>query len=429
MFRKLKSNMLLFNVITVSLVMLTAFAVIYFVTYGTYERENERKLEALYVPAIIQSRPIPAVIYGRNTESNRTEAAPEQRFSADYSVSFTIFSIDGKIEQIISLLDFDRAVYEQALAKAESSDGGEITLEGRRWKFKVIETPLLDMGILGHTAENLNRTAFLDITNTVRAMNNLLLTLICVGVAVLAVLIVFSYRFSVRAVRPIEESYMKQKQFVADASHELRTPISVISANVDAIEMNADETVESQSEWFGYIRAEIKRTEKLVGDLLYLAKAESSPTENNVPFDLSVMCETACALMEAVLYERGISLDTEIERGITLTSDGEKINQVLYILLDNAGKYTPENGRIAVSLRRMNDRAALRVSNTGEGIPKADLEKIFDRFYRPDASRSQETGGFGLGLSIAKTIVERSNGEISAESDGGLTTFTVKLKV
>jgi len=430
MFKKLKSNMMLFNMITVSLVMLVAFAVIYFVTYGTYERENERKLQSLSSPAIIQSRAIP--IYGRTPGSGgseQTEIVAEQRFSVEYEVSFVLFARDGQLERVSSHLDFGSAVYEEAMSKAQTSRDGKITLEGRRWKFIILTTPIREMDMFERAQESYDRIAFLDITSSVSAMNNLLLTLICVGIAVMAVLFVFSHRFASRAIRPIEESYTKQKQFVADASHELRTPIAVIGANVDAIEMNADEMVESQSEWFGYIRTELRRTERLVNDLLYLAKAETAQIADSVPLNFGEMCETVCASMEAMLYDRGISLDTEIDDDIFVISDGENISQVLYILLDNAGKYTPIGGDIAVSLRREHDRAVVRVSNTGDGIAAEDLPKVFDRFYRPDASRSQETGGFGLGLSIAKTIVERSGGEIFVESENGLTVFTVRLKL
>ena len=270
---------------------------------------------------------------------------------------------------------------------------------------------------------------FLDVTNNARVLRELLITLTCVGVAVLFILFLVSYRFSVRAIRPIEEGYNKQKQFVADASHELRTPLAIIGANIDAIETNDKDSVESQKEWFGYIRSELKRTGRLVDDLLYLAKAEDFRPSDNLFIDLSLECETACAAMEAVLYEGGVSLGTKIETNVFVAADGEKIKQVLYILLDNAGKYTPRGGHIDISLLREQDRAVVRVTNTGKGIAADDLPKVFDRFYRPDASRSQETGGFGLGLSIAKTIMERSGGEISVESVPGYTTFTVRLKL
>lgn len=414
MFKKLRNHMLLFNMIAISFVIVIAFSVIYFSTYNNMERENERQLQAISSIPFVSNLPLPG-------GSEELPGIPE-RFGADYRVSFVLIVKNGKLENVNSRLDFEDRVYEEALEKTGEKNAGKIALDGRNWAYMVSDMPLSG-------TNQYEQIVFLDITNGTETLRELLIDLSCVGLAVLLVLLFLSYRFAIHAVRPIEESFNKQKQFIADASHELKTPIAIISANIDAIEMSANESVESQKEWLGYIRAELKRTGKLVDSLLYLAKAENVDFDKNTPFNLSHACETACASMEAMLYDGGISLDTMIKENIIISADGEKITQVLYILLDNAGKYTPPHGRVEVSLRLEHEWAIVRVSNTGQGIAARDLPKIFDRFYRPDASRSQETGGFGLGLSIAKTIVERSGGEISAESVGGMTTFTVRLKL
>lgn len=414
MFKKLRNKMLFFNVISISLVIVIAFSVIYFVTYSNTERENQRQLQAMSAMPFVPNRPIP---YG----SNERPPVPE-RFGADYRVSFVLFTQNGNLESINSHLDFDDGFYVEALEKINGNSAGKITLEGRKWAYTTSEVPL-------YGQNRHEQIVFLDITNGTKTLRELLITLSCTGLAVLLVLVWFSYRFAVRAVRPIEESYNKQKQFVADASHEFKTPLSVIGANIDAIETSSNESVESQKEWFGYIRAELKRATKLVDQLLYLAKAENVNFDGNTPFNLSRACETVSASMEAILYDSGISLEMKIAENIIIPADGQKITQVLYILLDNASKYTPRSGRILFSLGLEQGRAVVRVSNTSQGIAAEDFPKIFDRFYRPDASRSQETGGFGLGLSIAKTIVERSGGEISVESSDKITTFTVRLKL
>lgn len=413
MFKKLRNHMLLFNMITVSLVIITAFSVIYFVIYNNTERENERQLQAMSAMPFVPNRPFPG-------DSEERFDIP-QRFGTDYRVSFVLLVRNGQLENVNSHLDFEDSIYEEALEKIGEKLSGKIALGGRTWAFMISEMPQ-------NRTNPYERIVFLDITNGEKTLTDLFITLSCVGLAVLFVLLWFSYRFAVRAVRPIEESYNKQRQFVADASHEFKTPLAIIGTNIDVIEMSARETVESQKEWFGYIRAELKRTTKLVDNLLYLAKSEHVTFDKNTPFHLSRACETVCASMEAMLYDSGISLDMKIKDNIIILADGEKITQVLYILLDNASKYTPSHGRILFLLGLEYERAVVRVSNTGQGIASEDLPKIFDRFYRPDASRSQETGGFGLGLSIAKTIVERSGGEITAESDGEMTTFTVRLK-
>jgi signal transduction histidine kinase len=426
MFKKLRNNMMLFNMLTVSLVMLTAFAVIYLVTYGNMEQENQRRLQAVSAMFFAPNRTPPAGTTDKNYEP---PSAPE-RFSVDYGVSFVLFVKDGQLMNVNSQLDLDDSVYAEAFDKAGTAASGKLTLADRKWLFTAAPAlpqigglPVLP-GSLQYT-----RIVFLDITNGVRILRTLMITLTCVALAVLLALLWISHRFAARAIRPIEDSYNKQKQFVADASHELRTPLAIIGANVDAIAASGGETVDSQKEWFGYIRAELKRTGKLVDDLLYLAKSENIKIEDNLPFDLSAVCETVCASMEAVLYDNGKTVKTGIEKGITAIADREKITQVLYILLDNADKYTPQGGKIAVTLGKGGDMAVIKVMNSGAGIAADALPRVFDRFYRSDASRSDEAGGFGLGLSIAKTIVDRSGGTITAESAEGLTVFTVWLKL
>lgn len=244
---------------------------------------------------------------------------------------------------------------------------------------------------------------------------------------VLGVVFLLSLCFANLSIRPIEESTKRQKQFVAGASHELKTPLAIISANMDAIEASGEETVNSQKEWISSIRSEVSRMGRLVGDLLYLAKAEDAK-EKLMTFDLSIVCETAVASMEAIMYEKNRRLSTEIEKDVSVRGDMERIKQAVLILLDNAAKYTDENGDIHVTLQKLKQHAIFRVKNTGKGIPPEDVPRIFDRFYRPDSSRSKDSGGFGLGLSIAKSIVERAGGKISAQSNLGLTTFSIALK-
>lgn len=413
MFKKLRNRMLLFNMISISIVILLALSFIYFVTYSNLEREHQRELQVMINLPFVPENPF----YGNK---NIFIPAPE-RFGAGYRVSFVLFVRNDKIEFVNSYLNFEEDIYIEALEKTENKLTGKISLAGRKWAFLKIDYPLDGYQIL--------KIAFLDVTNNTNTINTLLLTLALTGLLVLIIILFFSYHFANKAVKPIEDSYNKQKQFIADASHEFKTPLAVISANIDAIQSSTNETVESQKEWFGYIRTELKRSTKLVDDLLYLVKAEIVNNDQKTPFSLSLACETACASMEAVLYESGINIETNIAKDIIIYGDEEKLTQVLYILLDNAGKYTPRNGKVWLSLSAEKGRAILRVINTGKRIPRDELKRIFERFYRPDASRSQDTGGFGLGLSIAKTIVDRSDGEISVDSNDETTTFTVRLKL
>jgi signal transduction histidine kinase len=425
MFKKLRNKMMLFNMLTVLLVMTVAFAAIYIVTCVNIDRYDEQRLREVSMMFFAPNR----VPQGDAPGNFEPPVGPE-RFSVEYGVSFVLFVRNGRLESVNSQLDLEDAVYAEAFEKIGNADGGEITLADRKWRYAAVPAPPQSDGSSSMRPADLQytRIVFLDVTNSARILWALLLTLVCVGLGVLAALLWFSYLFAVRAVRPIEESYDRQKRFVADASHELRTPLAIVGANVDAITASAGESVGSQREWFGYIRAELARMGKIVNDLLYLAKSEELQYESNVPFDLSLVCETVCASMEAGLYELGVSVEKHIEGDIIAVADSERIAQVLCILLDNAGKYTPHGGTVKVTLSRLDEWAALKVINTGDGISAVDLPRIFDRFYRADTSRSAESGSFGLGLSIAKTIVDRSDGTITAESQDGLTEFTVKLR-
>ena len=270
--------------------------------------------------------------------------------------------------------------------------------------------------------------AFLDITDSSKTLTQLLITFVLVGIAMLFILFGVSSYFANHSIRPIEDNWDKQKQFVADASHELKTPLAIISANTDALLANGEETVNSQKKWIDYIQSEARRMGKLVNDMLYLAKVEDT-YEDQMPFDLSNAVVDVIASVEALVFEKGIHLTQTIEPSLIVKGDSEKIKQAFLILLDNATKYTPKYGWVDISLKRSRNLAVCSVQNSGEGIPPDKLPRVFDRFYRSDPSRSQETGGYGLGLSIARTIVERSGGSISAESTERSNTFTFMLKI
>jgi signal transduction histidine kinase len=425
MFKKLRNSIMIFSLLSVSLIMLTAFSVIYLVTHGNIEQENQQRLRAVSAMFFYPNRIRPGSL-----DSFDTDLLPEsQQFSVEYGVSFVLFVKDGRLENVNSQLDFDDSVYAEAYTKIGTEQSGRISLADRKWIFIVAPALSQNDEMRAHLSmADYTRIVFLDITNGTMILRTLIITLACVGVAVLLALLWISYRFAVRTVRPIEENYNKQKQFITDASHELRTPLAVISSNVDAITSSGGETVDTQEEWFGYIRAELKRTTKLVNDLLYLAKSENIRKYDIKAFCLSEVCEKICASMEAVFYEKDKYMETAIASDVTVVADEEKISQILYILLDNAGKYTPEQGHIKVVLFKNKGWAVIRVSNTGGGIDASDLPRIFDRFYRVDTSRAAETGGSGLGLSIAKTIVEHFGGTITVKSADGTTTFEVKLR-
>ena len=227
-----------------------------------------------------------------------------------------------------------------------------------------------------------------------------------------------------RMVKPVEVAFTRQKQFVSDASHELKTPLAVISANAEVLEQEIGE-----NEYLGYIRSEVRRTDSLVRNLLTLARMDQGRTKAAMKeFDLSRAVLDVALPFESTVYEAGKTLDMEIPDGIDCVGDEEMIKQLAVILLSNALKYSDEHGVIRISLAARGKQRELRVFNTGNPISKEDQEHIFDRFWRADAAHGRETGGHGLGLAIAKTIVEAHRGKITVESrEGEGTTFLVTI--
>ena len=254
--------------------------------------------------------------------------------------------------------------------------------------------------------------------------SNVLRSTILIAAAACVLLSLLAWLLIRRMVRPVEDAFNRQKQFVSDASHELKTPLAVISANAEVLEQEIGE-----NEYLGYIRSEVKRTDTLVRNLLTLARMDRSEAKAEMKrFDLSRALLDVTLPFESTVYEAGKTLETDIPDSIDCTGDEEMIKQLAVILLSNALKYSDDGGRIRVALKARGKQREIRVFNTGGTISPEDQEHIFDRFWRADPAHGRETGGHGLGLAIARTIVEAHRGKITVEShEGEGTAFTVTL--
>lgn len=224
--------------------------------------------------------------------------------------------------------------------------------------------------------------------------------------------------------KPASVAFNKQKCFIMDASHELKTPLTVILANAEALENDR-----GNDKWLNNIKNESERMNKLVNDLLTLAKTENDLNEviliNN---NLSKLIEKSLLTFESIMYEKNIKLDQNIEKDIYLKIDEEKIKSLISILIDNAVKHSTKDGHIIVNLSKNKNTISLEVINKGKPILKEDEERIFERFFREDKSRNRNENRYGLGLAIAKNIVSSHNGDIKASSKDGYTTFKVNFK-
>lgn len=229
--------------------------------------------------------------------------------------------------------------------------------------------------------------------------------------------VITGFYFANRALIPIQESWEKQSQFVADASHELRTPLAVIQTHLELLFRHPAKTIEDESETIYKSLSEVKRVNKLVEDLLTLARSDSNDQQINPNiFSLDKLLQLIVEQFGPIAELKDVHLEEKIETNLLFYGDKERLHQLFVILLDNAIKFTPPNGKVFILAKKEGNYLKIIISDTGIGISEKDLPHIFDRFYRSDKSRSRAEGGTGLGLSIAKWIVEAHSGQISAES-------------
>ena len=256
----------------------------------------------------------------------------------------------------------------------------------------------------------------------IKRLQTTVVSAIVIGVLGIIIISIIAKKIAKTIVRPVEESFEKQKQFVSDASHELKTPLAVIEANSDVLQDKIGE-----DKWLNYIKNEVQSMNKLVNDLLSLAKMESTKDVNYQKIDLSKEVQMSVAVFESMIYEKEIKLETNIKEGINYECDKEDIKHIISIILDNAIKHTKKDNKIIVNVDKEKNDIKIEIKNQGEPIPLGEQEKIFERFYRVDKARSRSEKRYGLGLSIAKEIVEKYNGSIKASSKDGFTSFIVKL--
>ena len=271
------------------------------------------------------------------------------------------------------------------------------------------------------------RLVFADVTSERATLRNLLETCAIVGLLCFAAFLGVSILLAAWMVKPVDKAWEQQRQFVADASHELKTPLAVIMTNAELLQ-SPDCAPEERAGFSASLLTMSQQMRQLVERLLELARADSGSVQAAFgQVDLSALAEKALLPFEPLFFERGLVLDSAIQPGITVRGSDTQIRQVADILLDNARKYAAGEGCVTLALARAGKhRCRLWVSSPGAPLSKEELLDIFKRFYRVDKARSRG-GSFGLGLAIAQSIVEQHHGRIWAESEGGLNTFYVEL--
>ena len=266
---------------------------------------------------------------------------------------------------------------------------------------------------------------FLDCRSRVSSFRSFLIYSVVVSLAGMVAVAVLVLLLSKMVMKPVQESYEKQKSFITDAGHEIKTPLTIIDADATILEMECGD----DNEWIQDIRAQIKRLTALTKDLIYLSRMEEEkPQVQNIDFPLSDVITEAAQPFRSLAKVQEKTFTVDVEPMLNLCGDEKAITQLVSILLDNALKYSDEHGTISLKAHARGKNICIEVFNTAESVDTSELGRLFDRFYRADKSRNSETGGYGIGLSIAKAVVEAHKGRISASSaDGKSLLITVIL--
>lgn len=407
--RKLKTQIfiLVFSILTV--ITTSVFGVYNFQIYSQREKSVEKSINQTMRVGV---GGMDIMIKMPDEKPERIDDFGNIRFM-DSTVYTIILNSDNSVNSVINhsnngVSDEEITQLADKLLSDNSEDEKIGNLILNRYSYKYVEGSYITV------VDNASTNEFLRET---------LLSSLLLFAAIELLFVIVSRMLANKISKPVEDSFEKQKQFIADASHELKTPLAVIMASADALESNP-----AEHKWLENIKSESERMNRLIADLLDLAKSESAgENEQFAVANLSKLVEKSVLTFEGVMFEKGVLLNDEIEDGIELNMNEFRIQQLMSILLDNAVKHSESGRTIEVVLKREKD-IILTVTNEGEGIPGGEEEKIFERFYRADESRSRTENRYGLGLAIAKNICQNHNAEISAESKNGKTVFKVVFK-
>ena len=383
MIRKLRLKFICVNMLIVTVMLTGIFTMVYHFTRYGMETRSIAMLQA------VASEP-----FQHNRPGDLLDGVQLPFFILDLDAAGNIMETDGYFD----LSDLD---YLQTLVSAADNAGGRdgvLSAYGLRFCRSIT-----------HRGE---RIAFADMSSERATLSNLIKTCILIGAACFAAFLLISWLLARWAVKPVETAWKQQRQFVADASHELKTPLTVIMTNAELLN-SPDFDQAHRSQFAAHILTMSRQMRALVEQMLELARADSGQGKADLrPVDLSTLAADALLPFDPVFFEQGLMLSSQLAEGINVNGDAGRLKEVLDILLDNARKYTEPPGTVNVRLERWgHHRCRLTVSNPGPPLSAAEQKDIFKRFYRTDPARSRD-GSFGLGLSIAQRITEEHHGRI-----------------
>lgn len=410
MISKLRKKFIFINMLLISIVLLTVFIILNFSNCQRIKNETRRAMEQAADIKFIGNTP-PKIEFGIKREPAPVSAVP--LFVAHVNIDGTITALKK------DSITIEEEVLEAAVEEVMNSPDADGILKELSLRYLKRLTPIG------------TRIVFADSSYSQASLQSMLLISSCVLAGSLGAFFLISLLLAHWALRPVEKAWDQQRQFIADASHELKTPLTVILANINILLTHRQDTIDGQLKWLNNTQMEASRMKELVDNLLFLAKSDTEEAPAVLSeFDLSDAFLSCLLPFESVAFEEGIILDEAIEPGIHMTGDEGRLKQLFIILLDNACKYAGKTGQVRIALKKKQGAITLSVHNSGTLIPNGDLEHIFERFYRSDKSRARTEGGYGLGLAIAKSIVDTHHGRItvrSSESEG--TVFHVSFPI
>ncbi len=417
MFDRSRNKIIVSIMGSVILLLAITLAVIMFASYREIRQQNIEMLEryaALYSleqQPDGQNRPLPVPGEQGPPGLWPDQGKPPIDERMDYQLS-TFYSValseDGTV---LAVDNGEKTVYEDTALVALAKD----VLSGSKTSGRLDNLSYIVSPKDGYTL-----IAFIDNTVSEGGLNTLLHNVLIVGSTAIVFLFFISLWLSKLIIRPLEENDRQQKQFISDASHELKTPIAVIDANAELLSREL-----GGNEWLSNIQYENDRMGGLVKQLLNLSRAENTETPME-PVDLSRIVTGEVLAFESLAFDHGKTIRCDIEDGIRITGNQAQLTQLTSILLDNALRHST-GSVIELTLKCQSHLAALSVVNDGDEIPAEKLEHLFDRFYRVDEARNSEGHHYGLGLSIAKALAEKHGGSISAFCQDGKIRFTVSI--
>ena len=399
MIRKLRLKFVLINMAIVTIMLCVIFGLVLYFTRANLEQESIRMMEN------IANQP-----YHLSLPSERGEDVRLPFFTLQLGPYGEVMATGGGYYDLS-----DGEFLDTLIVEAISSPRRLGVLEEYNLRYYRVDTPVS------------HYLVFSDISSELATLDGLVRScLIIGGISFLAFLWV-SVLLSKWAVRPVDRAWEQQRQFVAAASHELKTPLTVIMTNAELMQ-DPEYGGEKRETFLNSILTMSRQMKGLIEQMLELARADSAEHKAHfAPVDLTALVSEGVLPFEPIFFERGLRLDSQVEEGIQVSGDAAQLRQVLEILLDNAQKYAKPGGMTWVELRRRGrNRCLLCVADEGDPIPQAELDNIFKRFDRLDPARSR-TGSFGLGLSIAESIVSQHRGRIWAQSRQGVNSFWVEL--